>query len=76
VNGICQGTSCVARPTAGQPCNNGLCAANAFCDGVSCQAQRATGAACTADTQCAGDLYCLNPAPAGTCGALTWTACP
>lgn len=73
VTGSCIGTSCLARPAAGQTCfANGLCTADHFCDTTNvCRADLAAGAACTTTAQCQSDLRC----EAGFCRRYAWDRC-
>ena len=52
----CNGTTCVAQPTVGQPCTS-ACSDGSYCGSGTCVARGGSGAACITGAQCAS-RYC------------------
>jgi hypothetical protein len=73
---LCSGTTCLALPTAGEPCSTGYpqCAGSAYCVGGVCAAKKGLGASCSYG-QCADGLGCASGVcRAGDVGAVCRTS--
>jgi hypothetical protein len=53
--------TCKPAPTAGNPCDNGDCAENAWCNAGMCAAPKADGMPCSLDDECASDSCTGTP---------------